>query len=62
MSFELAQILELNHRCTPENGDRAMGLSEEYCIAVEARSEAWTSQTCPNCCSIEEEVICWYPS
>ena len=34
--------------------ERLVDTAEEYRIDVEVRSEAWTSQTCPNCGSIEE--------
>ena len=30
--------------------------AEEYGISVEVRSEAWTSQTCPNCGSTEDTI------
>ncbi|QSG01327.1 RNA-guided endonuclease InsQ/TnpB family protein [Natranaeroarchaeum sulfidigenes] len=34
--------------------DRLACTAEEYGISVEVRSEAWTSQTCPNCGSTED--------
>ncbi len=33
--------------------ERLANTAEEYCITVEVRSEAWTSQTCPNCGSTD---------
>jgi putative transposase len=34
--------------------NRLMCTAEEYGMSVEVRSEAWTSQTCPNCGSTED--------
>jgi len=36
--------------------DRLACTAEEYGISVEARSEAWTSQTCPNCGSTTDTI------
>ncbi|MFC6734405.1 MULTISPECIES: transposase [unclassified Haladaptatus] len=36
--------------------DRLVCTAEEYGITVEARSEAWTSQTCPNCGSTTDTI------
>jgi putative transposase len=36
--------------------DRFACTAEEYGIAVEVRSEAWTSQTCPNCGSTADTI------
>ncbi|MFC6734524.1 transposase [Haladaptatus sp. DYSN1] len=36
--------------------DRLACTAEEYGIAVEARSEAWTTRTCPNCGSTTDTV------
>ena len=36
--------------------DRLACTAEEYGITVEAQSEAWTSQTCPNCGSTTDTI------
>ena len=36
--------------------DRLACTAEEYGITIEARSEAWTSQTCPNCGSTTDTI------
>lgn len=36
--------------------DQLACTAKEYGITVEVRSEAWTSQTCPNCGSTEDTI------